>query len=268
MNKADVSIVIPVGNDPRIVKCLDSIDKHSNEANLEVIIVNDGCRDDIIQSVRSFESRFPLTLIDFTSDHIGLLRNLGINKTRSDVCYFVDSDCELYEGAIQEAVRVGSENPVVRGFIDFRGSSRISDLDARLRQQRYAFDLTFAYCPNLTVRKDVFKQIGYFNEEFAYGSDGEFAKRIRDNGVKCVFNPDMKLVHHGPDNDLRVIRTWVRYGEGRQKRLRYSPLREKIRGLFTPVLFDLSEGIGYNLTVAGCLVCRWYGWTKSKFERK
>ncbi|MEK6938443.1 MAG: glycosyltransferase [Nanoarchaeota archaeon] len=261
MNK--ISIIIPVGNDSRICQCLQSIEQQLSIDGLEVILINNNCDQRVKKIIDQYVDRIPLVSIDSSSDNIGLLRNLAIKNASSDIFYFVDSDCILRKDAISNAIMSGMMNDVTRGYIEFQGTSRIAQLDALLRQQRYASDLYFAYCPNLVVRRNVFENIGLFNENFKYGSDGEFAKRLRERGINCSYNAEMSIIHRSPELNSEIIKRWVQYGEGRRRRFKYSTLPEKIKGLFTPILFDLSEGVGYNVVVGLCLASRWYGWIKS-----
>lgn len=262
MNKK-ISIIIPVGNDPRIGQCLHSIEKQSSVEGLEVIIINNNCDQRVEKIINQYVNRIPLKSVYSSSNNIGLLRNLAIEKASSDIFYFVDCDCILREDAVSKARESGIMNDVTRGYIEFQGTSKIAQLDALLRQQRYASDLHFAYCPNLVVKRIVFESIGLFNEKFRYGSDGEFAKRLKENGIHCSYNPKIVIIHKSPESDSKIIKRWVQYGEGRRRRFKDSCLSEKIKGLFTPVLFDLSKGVGYNVVVGLCLASRWYGWIKS-----
>ena len=258
-----ISIIIPVGNDPRVGQCFQSIEQQSSVEGLEVIIINNNCDQRVEKIIDQYVDRIPLVSIYSSSNKLGLLRNLAIEKASSDICYFVDSDCTLREDAVSKARESGMMNDVTRGYIEFQGTSMIAQLDALLRQQRYASDLHFAYCPNLVVRRNVFESVGLFNENYRYGSDGEFAKQLRERGIHCSYNPEMSMIHRSPELDSEIIKRWVQYGEGRRRRFKDSTLPEKINGLFTPILFDLSKSVGYNVVVGLCLASRWYGWIKS-----
>lgn len=265
MNKK-ISIIIPVGNDPRIAQCLQSIEEQSSVENLEVIVVNNNCDQRVEGIIDQYVNRIPLILVYSSSNNIGLLRNLAIKKASSDTFYFVDSDCILTNGAVLKAMESIVMNDVVRGHIKFKGNSKIAQLDALLRQQRYASDLHFAYCPNLVIKRSVFEFIGLFDENFKYGSDGEFAKRLKDNGIYCSYNPEMVIIHQSPESNSELIKRWIQYGEGRYKRFKNSSLKEKIKGLYTSNLFDKKKGVSYNLVVLSCLACRWYGLVKGAFK--
>jgi len=259
----ELSIIIPVGNDLRVGDCLDSIQREIKNHNLEVLVVEDQCGSEVHDVISSYTEKIPLNILSPTrSKHIGRLRNTAIKRSNSPIYYFIDSDCILLPGAIEEAIKSGEHHPVTRGYIEFKGDSKIAQIDAMIRQSRYDSDRSIAYCPNLVVQKNVFDTIGMFKEDYEYGSDGEFAKRLREQGISLSYNPNMRVIHNGPASSRRVIRTWIKYGEGRKRRFRDSSVREKIKALITPNLFDIKKGPAYNLLFLGCLAARWYGWSK------
>lgn len=266
MEKYDLSIVIPVGNDSKVMRTLDSITNSHHDCKPEIILVDNNCDPELRQAFHSYNATFPIKVVEEPSKHIGRLRNKAMEKSEAGVFYFVDSDCVLSPDAIQKAHDYSQEHSVVRGRIEFIGKSRLSTLDAKLRKARYDADATFAYCPNLVVRRKIFDTCGCFNEEFRYGSDGEFARRIRNEKVPVHYAPDMEVTHDGSISNRRVMATWVRYGEGRYRRLKEASLKERVRGLFAPNLFDAGESLSYNIVVTLCLTSRWYGWTKESIK--
>ncbi len=266
MNSSSLGVIVPVGNDPRIVDCLESLITQADAPPFEVIIIESNCEEPVRKSIASYCEWLPLKTIIHNKRQIGSLRNAGMQASMSDTFYFVDSDCVLSADSLRRAAASGAANQVTRGPIHFVGKSAIGRLDALLRTERYASDPTFAYCPNLVVRREVFSSIGLFREDFEYGSDGEFARRLHLAHVPVTYNQQLQLTHLAPPTDARVISTWIRYGEGRERRLRTASYREKASALFLPNLFSLSKGVTYNFAVAGCLACRWYGWARSSLR--
>lgn len=47
------------------------------------------------------------------------------------------------------------------------------------------------------VRRDVFEQVGGYNEEFAVGfNDADFCLRVREAGYRTIFTPYAELYHY------------------------------------------------------------------------
>ena len=227
-----------------------------------MVLINNSGEKSISNIISRFKNKINLKVILSNSKNIGYLRNLGIRNSQAKAFYFIDSDCIIKSDSIKEALNSISKNPAVRGYIKFEGASKLCKLDAELRQKRYDSNPYFAYCPNLLIRKDLFDRVGLFDEKFRYGSDGEFAKRLVDLKVNVTYKPSIEIIHYGPKKDKKVISTWISYGEGRWRRYKNSDIKEKLNGMFKPILLDSKKRLSFNLVALSCLICRWYGWAK------
>ena len=91
-----LSIIVPVYNVERYVgRCLESIFASGAEknANVEVIVVNDGTPDDSMTIVDEFASKHSnLFIINQENAGPGAARNAGLRIARGKYVWFVDSD--------------------------------------------------------------------------------------------------------------------------------------------------------------------------------
>ena len=86
------SIVIPVYNvEKYIAKCLDSI-KASTYDNYEVIIVNDGTKDNSVDVINKYLSDSRFTLYNKENGGLSDARNYGVKYVTGDYIIFIDSD--------------------------------------------------------------------------------------------------------------------------------------------------------------------------------
>lgn len=186
---------------------------------------------------------------------IGFLRNVGVGVARAPWCYFVDSDCVVQKDAIVRLIAVLGTGQVIRGRNVFHGHNWISRLDAEIRDERYSKNPTFAYCPNLAVRRDVFDAHGLFDPTLKYGSDGDFAKRLAGLHVEVQYRPEVVVAHECTDTVRGVFGKWMNYGEARYYRYRGEHVERKLATYF-PNLFSARRGLGYNLAAVMCDVGR------------
>jgi len=90
------SIVIPVYDDwDALDGCLRSLDQQSSNRVFEVIIVDDGSRLPVPESIRQFGKRFPLTITRQPHAGIAAARNIGVHSSKGGVIVFTDADCRL-----------------------------------------------------------------------------------------------------------------------------------------------------------------------------
>lgn len=106
-----ISVIIPVYNTGRFLKtCLDSIIKQTLK-EIEIIVINDGSKDDSINILNSYsEVDDRIIILDLPNKGVSSARNSGINIAKGEFIMFVDSDdwididtCEkVYNKAIGE----------------------------------------------------------------------------------------------------------------------------------------------------------------------
>jgi glycosyltransferase involved in cell wall biosynthesis len=89
-----VSIIVPVYNvENYLAKCLDSLINQTHQ-NIEILVVNDGSKDNSEQIIQDYAQKYPEKIKPFTKENGGLsdARNFGIDRATGDYIGFVDSD--------------------------------------------------------------------------------------------------------------------------------------------------------------------------------
>lgn len=97
-----LSIIIPMYNcAPVITRCLKSIDY----PDAEIIVVDDGSKDDSALKVMEYASTHPnVTLIRKENGGVSSARNIGIDKATGKYLMFIDADDYLAPGGIDIAL--------------------------------------------------------------------------------------------------------------------------------------------------------------------
>ena len=109
-----LSIIIPVYNvESYLRECLDSVFAQ-DLTDCEVIAVNDGSTDGSFAILKEYEKNHldSLTIIDKSNGGLSSARNAGVEKSKGDYLYFLDSDDYLRSHAIASIRRAiaGSES--------------------------------------------------------------------------------------------------------------------------------------------------------------
>lgn len=88
-----VSIIVPVYNAAKtLARCVDSLTGQTYE-NLEILLVNDGSRDDSLSLCREYAaSDSRIRVIDKPNGGVSSARNAGLDAARGDFVLFCDSD--------------------------------------------------------------------------------------------------------------------------------------------------------------------------------
>lgn len=91
---AKLSIIIPVYNtEKEIGKCLDSILNQTDTSDIEILVINDGSKDNSEEIINSYQKK-DKRIYYFSKENEGIAktRNFGIEKANGDYLLFVDSD--------------------------------------------------------------------------------------------------------------------------------------------------------------------------------
>lgn len=135
-------------------------------------------------------------------------RNLGAKKALYDYILFLDSDCVATEDILNAYARTLIRHPDAAGScgpLEFFGDSTwvwkiIENTPYTIFFSTAKWGKTFVWAPtaNLLVRKDVFWEVGGFDENFSKnpgGEDVDLGLRISQAGYTMYSTPDA-LVYH------------------------------------------------------------------------
>ncbi|QBA22012.1 glycosyltransferase family 2 protein [Chryseobacterium indologenes] len=107
-----VSVIVPVYNvENYLEKCLKSLVKQSL-SDIEIIVVNDGSKDNSEKIIKEFAQRYPEKIKAFTKENGGLsdARNFGIDRAAGDYIGFVDSDDYVTENMFEEMLLLAEKH--------------------------------------------------------------------------------------------------------------------------------------------------------------
>ena len=113
-NKAEVSTIIPVYNDPkRLKKCLEAVTR-SNFENFECLVVDDNSSEDTV----SVAKQFPVKVIELSENNgPAHARNYGAKASSADILFFIDSDVLIFPDTISKIMQAFQEHKDVAAVI-------------------------------------------------------------------------------------------------------------------------------------------------------
>ncbi len=203
-----ISIIIPTLNSVKYLpSCLKAIAEGiSLPDEYEVIIVDNGSADDTLRISEGFGAQ---VLQDRLKTVAGL-RNWAVSQAKGDVLFFLDSDCVVRPGWLQEACGILKDDHIkVAGcwydlpenatWVQRAWDSHMS------RRRQIAGETDWIPSGNLWIRNDVFKGIGGFSEDLQTGEDTDFCRRLRESGFKIISVPNLTVVHLGEASSLGVF---------------------------------------------------------------
>lgn len=196
-----ISVIIPTYNrSEQVMKALNSV-LSQNYDNFEVLVCDDGSIDDTEEKIRSIKDK-RIRYLKQENRGPGAARNLGLKNSKGDLIAFLDSDdiwlsnhlesCTEFFDIYPEASMVYTQNEIIFGKDSRRKQAHykykkreIPNLEKKERFRLYEgliFEHYLESCisatPCTVVKKNVFDEIGRFNEDLSSGQDYEMWLRV------------------------------------------------------------------------------------------
>ena len=203
-----LSIIIPIYNVEKYVrKTLDSIFSQSFQKEfVEIIVVNDGTKDNSMSIVNEFAAKFDnLKIINQENQGLSVARNTGLKVARGKYVWFVDSDDWVeYDSlpfllqhlehsdrdVLMFKIREYDEEGRIlleRSFHDNKNEEQISGTDVVLYQKKFGVDIT--PMQQYVISRDFLLSNKLFFVPGIYHEDKEFAPRMLINTKKVAIIP-------------------------------------------------------------------------------
>lgn len=183
------TIVIPLYNKEKYIRRAVNSVLLQDFNDFELLVVNDGSTDDSVSKIEDIsDSR--LKIINQANGGVGSARNTGISNANSDWIALLDADDVWAKNHLSELNNIINKYPS-SGLISTRhigvNTNTINSIisidsqDSIIRSIDYFFETTktrgLVCSSTAAIRKDVFKDIGGFNNE-KKGEDLEYWARI------------------------------------------------------------------------------------------
>ncbi|OGQ07222.1 MAG: hypothetical protein A3G32_04405 [Deltaproteobacteria bacterium RIFCSPLOWO2_12_FULL_40_28] len=227
-----VSIIIPCRNEVHfIVPCLDSILANDYQAHLVEILVIDGqSQDGTLEILERYQKTHGIKILNNPKKIIPFALNMGIAHASGDILIRMDAHTTYDSGYISNCVRALNSHPEVKivGGVWITQSVKntlISHVIQRalshpfgvgnayyrvgLKSKRFTDVVSYFCC-----RKNLFDEVGYFNELIERSEDIDFNRRVlKKFGSKSILVlPEIKCFYSVPDTFLALIRKFYLNG--------------------------------------------------------
>ncbi|MDE2232348.1 MAG: glycosyltransferase [Candidatus Omnitrophica bacterium] len=225
-----VSVIVPAYNAAATIgRTLEALSGQKCSQPFEVIVVDDGSRDNTADIVRSFSS------VKYArQDNAGpaAARNHGARLARGAYLAFTDSDCVPHEdwiSLLMEGLKRAQTGVVAGSY----GIANPQSLLARCvykeilwRHTHLMPDFPNSFGSyNFCARKDVFEAVGGFNTAYrhASGEDNDLSYKIIRSGQRIYFQRMALVDHYHPQILSKYLKEQFRHGFWRLKMYKDHP---------------------------------------------
>lgn len=237
MKSVICSVIIPVYNGSgTILRALDALATQSvpNHA-YEIIVVDDGSRDETVSLVNEWIVRHPsvlIRLIEQENAGPASARNRGAYASQAPLLLFTDADCAPLHDWVESLARpfgflkvdddtvrltpsseqmsvVGAKGTYVSQQQGLVPSFVQAEYEDRYDRMRHLPQIDFIDTYSAAYRREIFCQNDGFDPVFTTASveDQEFSFRLAQKGYKMVFVPSARVEHL---HDANVGEYWRR----------------------------------------------------------
>jgi len=204
MNKK-ISVIIPVYNDSSGVKTTVSSLQNQTYSNYELVPVDNDSTDETYKVLNNLakENTELISLHRETSIQSSYAaRNTGIDNSNSDILLFLDADMWVDNTWVENMVSIIESRNC--DYVGCNVELVIGDNPTLWERYEQAFsfpvetylkDKHFAPTCALAVRREVFEEVGLFDERLESGGDEEFGQRVHRAGFKQGYAENVTAYH-------------------------------------------------------------------------
>jgi glycosyltransferase involved in cell wall biosynthesis len=203
-----VSILIPAYNSEKWIRATIKSALAQTWQNKEIIIVDDGSKDNTLSAARGFESGI-VKVVAQKNSGASTARNKALSLSQGDFIQWLDSDDILAPDKIEQQLKAADFNPETKTvFTSAWGFFYYSLRRAKFISNPLWKNLTpvewliyhlgegyFMYPAVWLVSRKLTREAGKWDETLSYNDDGEYFSRIVASSDKVCFVKEAKSFH-------------------------------------------------------------------------
>tara|TARA_B100000686_G_C16493614_1_gene813395 strand:+ start:84 stop:905 length:822 start_codon:yes stop_codon:yes gene_type:complete len=204
----NISVVIPTYNRKSFLQnAIDSVLTQTYQ-NIELIIIDDGSSD---KTIEYLNKKYPrIKIFKQSNKGVSAARNKGIELSSNDWIAFLDSDDRWHPKKLEKQVKNLIEKPKFKichtNEIWIRKGKKINQHKKHKKYGGFIFDKCLNSClispSSVIIHKNIFKEIGLFNEKLLVCEDYDLWLRITSKFPVLYLDEKLTIKYGGHINQL------------------------------------------------------------------
>lgn len=211
------SVIIPTYNSANFIERTIKSVLNQSFKDFEIIVVDDGSRDDTVNIIKKAESRDKRIKVVITPNSGGptVPMNIGLNLAKGEYLAFLDHDDEWKINKLEKIYEIFTENPET-GFVATNveifnhGDKTLTISKAPIVKNRISVDNMlsgnyFNTFSMLAVKKNVFDRIGSLDTNLFVFADFEIIVRMAIYNIPHLFLSEPLTKYHLHDKNTSAL---------------------------------------------------------------
>jgi glycosyltransferase involved in cell wall biosynthesis len=223
-----VSVIVPCRNEEKHIKlCIESILENDYGCNyIEIIVVDGLSTDKTIEKINEVKNEHPESDIRIISNERRITPvsfNLGIKASKGEYILIAGSRHILaknYITACSEILEKNNHIGCVGGVVDLAYDSEKSEMIAYATSSAFGVGVSFRTTSDRYVdtvgtpfyRRNIFDEIGHFDETLVRNQDDELNYRARKHGYKIFSTSDTSIKYFVRSKFKDLFKQYFQYG--------------------------------------------------------
>jgi glycosyltransferase involved in cell wall biosynthesis len=209
-----LSVVIPTFERPdTLFRVLDALGRQENPPSFEVVVVDDGSRDETPARLARYRPTYPWRVFSQANSGPAAARNRGVLEARGDLVLFLGDDT-VPEPKLLSVHAATQEEPrpfpvAVLGYTTWPRERRVSPFLHHINEYGLQFGyaliedpdrvpFNFFYTSNISLPRSLLVEEGLFDTTFPHAAweDIEIAYRLMRRGMRILYRAEAVTRHH------------------------------------------------------------------------
>lgn len=204
-----ISVIIPMFNaEKSIIKSLDSVKNQTYSGVFEIIVVNDGSRDNSRNLAEDYIEKNPemqISLINQENGGVSKARNVGLKMAKGDYIALLDSDDEWLPQKTERQMKyLLDQNLNIDFLLSVRNNEKILypysvDLQTNLVEitLKKLLIRVLGHTSTVIFKRAILENTGFFDEKQRYSEDMNYWMRITKNNKIYLLAENLVFTGNG-----------------------------------------------------------------------
>ncbi len=178
MKEPLVSVIVPTKNSAATLEaCLRSVQEQTYQA-IEIVVIDNFSTDETFAITKRFTQNSYQQGPERSAQ-----RNYGVNKASGSIVLIIDSDMELTKQVVEQCVSQFQSDAKLKGLVIPEESFGIG-FWAQCKKLERSFYVGVSWMEAARAfRKDIYQEIGGYDETMISGEDWDLSQRIAEQGA-------------------------------------------------------------------------------------